>query len=61
MVPWGPKIETGYSAEPQLYKMIDGEFDESNNVAAENPTLINGLKEELERIRNTRGYYIECR
>lgn len=61
MVPWGPKIETGYSTEPQLYKTVDGELDENNNVAAENPTLVNGLKEELERIRNTRGYYIECR
>ena len=61
MVPWGPKIETGYSADPQLYKTVDGELDENNNVAAENPTLVNGLKEELERIRNTRGYYIECR
>lgn len=61
MVPWGPKIETGYSTEPQLYKTVDGELDENNNVAAENPTMVNGLKEELERIRNTRGYYIECR
>ena len=61
MVPWGPKIETGYSTEPQLYKMVDGEFDENNNVAAEYPTLVNGLKGELERIRNTKGYYIECR
>ena len=61
MVPWGPKIETGYSTEPQLYKMVDGEFDEKNNVATENPTLVNGLKEELQRIRNTKGYYIECR
>ena len=61
MVPWGPKIETGYSADPQLYKTVDGELDENNNVAAENPTMVNGLKEELERIRNTRGYYIECR
>ena len=49
------------SPEPQLYKMVDGEFDENNNVAAENPTLVNGLKEELQRIRNTKGYYIECR
>ncbi len=61
MVPWGPKIETGYSTDPQLYKTVDGELDENNNVAADNPTLVNGLKEELERIRNTRGYYIECR
>ena len=61
MVPWGPKIETGYSTDPQLYKTVDGELDENNNVAAENPTMVNGLKEELERIRNTRGYYIECR
>ena len=61
MVPWGPKIETGYSAEPQLYKMVDGELDENNNVAGEYPTLVSGLKKELENIRNRRGYYIECR
>ncbi len=61
MVPWGPKIETGYSTAPQLYKMVDGEFDEKNNVANENPTLVNGFKEELERIRNTRGYHVKCK
>ena len=61
MVPWGPKIETGYSKEPQLFRMVDGEYDEENNVAAENPTMVNGLKSVLETIRNERGYYIECR
>ena len=61
MVPWGPKIETGYSKEPQLFRMVNGEYDEENNVAAENPTMVNGLKSVLETIRNERGYYIECR
>lgn len=61
MVPWGPKIETGYSTQPQLFKSVDGEFDEGKNVASEYPTIVNGLKMELENIRNQRGYYIECR
>lgn len=61
MVPWGPKIETGYSQKPQLFKTVNGEIDENNNVAAEYPTIVNGLEMELENIRNQRGYYIECR
>lgn len=61
MVPWGPKIETGYSTEPQLFRMVGGEYDEENNMAAENPAMVNGMKSVLETIRNERGYYIKCR
>jgi hypothetical protein len=59
MVPWGPKIETGYSTEPQLFRMVDGEFDETENVAGENPTILNAAKNLLEVIRNNRKYFIE--
>ena len=59
MVPWGPKIETGYSKEPQLFKMVNGDFDETNNLADENPTILNAAKNLLEVIRNNRKYFIE--
>lgn len=42
MVPWGPKIETGYSLVPQLYDMsVEGERD---NVAAFYPSVVEELK-----------------
>lgn len=59
MVPWGPKIETGYSSEPQLYQLVDGDFDETRNVAAENPAMVEGMRQTLEEIRNNRNYYIK--
>ena len=52
MIPWGPKIETGYSTAPQLYKHVNGEFDEVNNEATENTAIVNNLANELEKIRN---------
>ncbi len=39
MVPWGPKIETGYSTEPQLFKKAAGDYNENENVAKENPEV----------------------
>lgn len=59
MVPWGPKIETGYSSEPQLFKKVNGEFDETCNLADENPTILNALKGLLERVRDNRKYFLE--
>ncbi len=59
IVPWGAKIETGYSALPQLFKEVDGEFDESVNVAAENPAMVEGMRATLEKIRNNRNFRIE--
>ena len=52
MIPWGPKIETGYSTSPQLYRHINGEYDETINKANENTTVVNNLASELEKIRN---------
>ena len=51
MVPWGPKIETGYSAKPQLYKMVDGDFDENDNLADENPVIVSAWQAVLDEIR----------
>ncbi|MBO7230240.1 MAG: sulfatase-like hydrolase/transferase [Bacteroidaceae bacterium] len=52
MIPWGPKIETGYSTNPQLFKHVNGEFDETSNKANENTAIVNNLANELEKIRN---------
>ena len=42
MVPWGPKIETGYLLVPQLYDMsVEGERD---NVAAFYPSVVEELR-----------------
>lgn len=51
MVPWGPKIETGYSTEPQLFKKVDGDYNESENVANENPDLLGLLRILLNEVR----------
>ena len=59
MVPWGPKIETGYSKEPQLFKRVNGEFDETKNLVDENPTMLDALKNLLEGVRNNRKYFME--
>lgn len=40
MVQWGPKIETGYSTEPQLFRKVDGDYDESVNIASDSPDVL---------------------
>ena len=52
MIPWGPKIETGYSTSPQIFQRIDGEYDETTNKASSHPAVVNNLRDELEKIRN---------
>jgi hypothetical protein len=59
MVPWGPKIETGYSTEPQLFQKVGGEFDETRNVAADNPTILKAAKNLLEGIRKNKRHFME--
>ena len=54
MIPWGPKIETGYSTTPQLFKQVNGAFDETHNVAPEHPTLVERLSTLMEHIRHAR-------
>ena len=52
MIPWGPKIETGYSTSPQIFLRTDGEYDETTNKASSHPAVVDNLYEELEKIRN---------
>ena len=52
MIPWGPKIETGYSTNPQIFKYINGEYDETQNMATANPDIVENLTSQLEKIRN---------
>ena len=52
MIPWGPKIETGYSTSPQIFQRVNGEYDETTNKATAHPTVVDNLRDELEKIRN---------
>lgn len=60
MVPWGPKIETGYRPMPQLYRVADNITDcnipddpcEERNIAAEYPELVQEMAAFLEKIKN---------
>lgn len=49
MVPWGPKIETGYSTEPQLYDMR--QVYEQNNQALQHPEIVYQLQDILKGVR----------
>lgn len=50
IVPWGPKIETGYLNEPQLYN-IKTDSAERFNVAAQHPDTVARLKNLLNLIK----------
>lgn len=50
MVPWGPKIETGYSSEPQLYDMR--KVNEQENEALAHPEIVYRLQGILKDVRN---------
>ena len=50
MVPWGPKIETGYSKTPQLYDMT--QVGEQENLAEKRPEVVYQLQEILKGVRN---------
>jgi arylsulfatase A-like enzyme len=52
MIPWGPKIETGYATHPQIFKCVDGAFDEHKNMATEHPDIVAALSSLLEKIRH---------
>lgn len=49
MVTWGPKIETGYSPEPQLYRVKD----EKRNRAAKNTRMAERMQRAVDNIRTT--------
>ena len=52
MIQWGPKIETGYSTNPQIFKHVNGEFNENQNMASSNAAVVENLTTQLEKIRN---------
>lgn len=52
MVPWGPKIETGYLKSPQLYDMR--KVTEQENEAEKHPKIVYKLQETLKDIRANR-------
>lgn len=52
MVPWGPKIETGYLKSPQLYDMR--KVTEQENEAEKHPEIVYKLQETLKDIRANR-------
>lgn len=60
MVPWGTKIETGYSTEPQLFRKRNGELDETINVADENKELVKEMQNTLDAIKKNRGFCVEA-
>ena len=49
MIQWGPKIETGNSTEPQLYKME--EVKEVTNYASQMPEKVAELQTILQDVR----------
>lgn len=51
MIPWGPKIETGYSTSPQIFHRVNGEYDETVNEADGYPQVVDSLRDVLERVR----------
>ncbi|MCC8172194.1 MAG: arylsulfatase [Parabacteroides sp.] len=50
LIPWGPKIETGYSKEPQLYDMR--KVNEQENEALAHPEIVYRLQGILKDVRN---------
>lgn len=50
VIPWGPKVETGYSKVPQLYDMTN--VYEQNNQAEQRPEIVYQLQSLLKGVRN---------
>ena len=50
MIPWGPKIETGYLGTPQLYDMK--QVGEKKNVATQYPEKVFELEKILRKVRD---------
>ena len=46
MVPWGPKIDTGFRIDPQLYNLKD-DPNEQNNLATKNPEITEEMGKKL--------------
>ncbi len=50
MVPWGPKIETGFQTLPQLYN-LEKDPEEQKNLAAEFPEKVREMREKLANLK----------
>ncbi|WP_205764390.1 sulfatase family protein [Arenibacter sp. 6A1] len=55
MVPWGPKIETGFETKPQLYNLLE-DPNEQHNLANEMPEKVAELQEKMAKV--TQGSFI---
>lgn len=50
MISFGPKIESGYLAQPQLYRVSDGAYEQQNH-AAEQPEVVKQMQQTIDRLR----------
>lgn len=50
MVSWGPKIETGYKAVPQLYRITDDQAEQTNE-AEQYPRLVKQFQHQIDILR----------
>ena len=50
MIPWGPKIETGYKPTPQLFRITEDQ-GEQTNVADRHPKLVRKFQEQIDALR----------
>ena len=50
MIPWGPKIETGYKPTPQLFRITQDQ-GEQTNVADRHPKLVRKFQEQIDALR----------
>ena len=50
MIPWGPKVETGYLPHPQLFDM-NNDRKEQTNLADQHPKKVYELQEILRKLR----------
>lgn len=51
MITWGPEIETGYKAQPQLYNM-QSDTGETHDVSAAHPRIVKKMQKLLQRIKH---------
>lgn len=55
-ITWGPDIETGFSKEDQLFN-LKKDPTERQNIAKEKPEILNEMKAELQRIKESGSSY----
>lgn len=52
MITWGPKVETGYLMQPQLFRISDSQY-EQNNLAPDNPILVKKYQDIINKLRTS--------